>query len=171
MNNIAYFILKNKDYRIRKHKVERGDYVTTYSYDGFKQIEFYHTLDLLVFHRPIIKKGIIKTFESCGLDVTFDKNYNIYAVMTVFGYVFGGCHIKYTMNNWDSNFVAVKNLSSKMLAFQKRELIYTLINKRGIGTDQQPRACSKADNQLLSHNHAASSRNHQSPVRAGQTSL
>ena len=144
MTSIAYFILNNKDYHIRKHKVERGDYVTTYTYDGFKQIEFFHTLDLLVFHRPIIKKGVIKTFKSCGLDVTFDKNHNIYAVMTVFGYVFGGCHIKYTMNDWDSNFVAVKNLSTKTLAFRQKELIYTLINKRGIGTDQQPRPRSKA---------------------------
>lgn len=140
MTSIAYFILNNKDYHIRKHKVERGSYVSTYTYDGFKMIEFYHTLDLLVFHRPIIRKKVIKTFESCGLEIKFDKKHKIYEVITVFGQVFGGCHIKYTMNDWDRNFVAVKNLFNKTLMFRQKELVYSVLDKKlGTGTDRQPR--------------------------------
>ena len=120
MNNIAKCILNNKDYRTRKHKVERGSYVSTYTYDGFKMIEFCHTLNLLVFHRPIIQKGIIWTERSL-----------IYEISTRFG--------------WDSGFVAVKNLLNKTLAFRQKDLVYTLINRRfGTGTDQQPRPCSEA---------------------------
>lgn len=145
MNNAAHCLLTNKNYQFGKHKVERGSYVSTYTYDGLKMIEFYHTLDILVFHRPIIRKGVIKTFESCGLDVTFDKNHNIYAVMTVFGYVFGGNHIKYTMNDWDRNFVAVKNLFNKTLMFRQKELVYNLLNRKsGLEQTQPPRPRSEA---------------------------
>lgn len=145
MTSIAYYILNNKDRHIRKHKVERGSYSSTYTYDGFPMIEFYHTLDLLVFHRPIIRKEVIKTFESCGLEIKYDKKHKIYEIHTVFGYVFGGCHIKYTMNDWDSGFVAIKNLVNNTLMFRQKELVYSVLNKKlGTGTDRQPRPQSEA---------------------------
>ena len=128
MNNAAHCILTNKNYQFGKHEVERGSYSSTY------------TLDLLVFHRPIIKKGIINIFERCGLEIKYDKKHQIYEIITVFGQVFGGCHIKYTMNDWDRNFVAVKNLFNKTLMFRQKELVYNLLNRKlGTGTDRQPR--------------------------------
>lgn len=145
MNNIAKCILNNKNYRNRKHKVERGDYFSTYTYDGFKMIEFYHTLNLLVFHRPIIQKGIIKTFEGCGLDVKWTDSSLIYEMSTRFGYQSFGCTIKYDLFDWDSGFVAVKNLFNKTLSFRQKDLVYTLINRRlGTGIDQPPRPQSEA---------------------------
>ena len=145
MNNTAHCLLTNRNYQFGKHEVERGSYISTYTYDGFKMIEFYHTLDLLVFHRPIIKKGIINIFERCGLEIKYDKKHQIYEVITVFEQVLGDCHIKYTMNDWDRNFVAVKNLFNKTLMFRQKELVYNLLNgKLGTGTDQQPRPQSEA---------------------------
>ena len=103
-------------------------------------IQFYHTLNILVFYRPIIKKEIIKVFESCGLEIKYDDNHRIYELMTVFGYGFGGCHIKYTMCDWDREFVAVKNLLTKTLLVREKDLVYTLLNGRlTTGTNQQPR--------------------------------
>lgn len=140
MNNATHYLLTNKDYRFGKHKVERGDYVSTYTYDGFKMIEFYHTLDLLVFHRPIIKKEIIKIFESCGLEIKYDKNHEVYEISTRFVHAFGSCTIKYDLCDWDRNFVAIKNLLTKTLFFRQKELVYNVLNKKlGTGTDRQPR--------------------------------
>lgn len=98
-----------------------------------------------MFHRPIIQKGIIKTFEGCGLDVKWTERSLIYEISTRFGYQSFGCTIKYDLFDWDSGFVAVKNLLNKTLAFRQKDLVYTLINRRlGTGTDQQPRPCSEA---------------------------
>ena len=63
----------------------------------------------------------------------------------MFGYVFGGCHIKYTMNDWDSGFVATKNLVNNTLMFRQKELVYSVLDKKlGTGTDRQPRPQSEA---------------------------
>ena len=145
MNNAAHYLLTNKDYRFGKHKVEAGEHCSTYTYDGFVMIEFYHTLKILVFHKPIIKKEVITIFEKCGLKIKYDKNHKVYEICTVFGYVLGGCHIKYTMGDWSINFVAVKNLLTQTLFFRGKELVYTLLNGRlGTGTDRQPRPQSEA---------------------------
>lgn len=98
-----------------------------------------------MFHRPIIQKGIIKTFEGCGLDVKWTDSSLIYEMSTRFGYQSFGCTIKYDLFDWDSGFVAVKNLFNKTLSFRQKDLVYTLINRRlGTGTDQQPRPQSEA---------------------------
>lgn len=47
MNSIVHCLLKNRDYRSRKHKVEAGKHCSTYTYDGFCMIQFYHTLNIL----------------------------------------------------------------------------------------------------------------------------
>lgn len=136
MNNAAHCLLTNRNYRFGKHKVEAGEYRSTYTYDGFVMIEFYHTLKILVFHKPIIKKEIINIFEKCGLKVKYDKNHKVYEIRTVFGYVLG---------DWSINFVAVKNLLTQTLFFRGKDLVYTLLNGRlGTGTDRQPRPQSEA---------------------------
>jgi len=140
MNNAVHYLLTNKDYRFGKHKVEAGEYRSTYTYDGFVMIEFYHTLKILVFHKPIIKKEVITIFEKCGLKIKYDKNHKVYEIRTVFGYVLGGSHIKYTMSDWSIDFVAVKILLTNTLFFRGKDLVYTLLNdKLGTETDRQPR--------------------------------
>lgn len=144
MCKVAKCILAKKPYSNGKHNIEVKPYITRYTYDGFVMIEYYTTLSILVFHRPILKRNVINIFNSTGLDIKWTDSY-IYEISTRIRCNFGYCTIKYDICDWDRNFVAVRNLLTDTLFLRGKDLVYTLLNDKLVtGTDRHPRPQSEA---------------------------